>query len=464
MKTVFGIGFFVLFAAISHGSTLQSETEPSSHEIKTYLTRLDHFRPQDRRVARFTYTQKADHYRLGGPIYVFINDGGLFTTEWLDTGLMHDIAMETGALLITSANRYFRENLPTDSASFENLEYLTLEQSMADVATLVSAVLLEFPYSSRVILWGSGFGGTLAAMTRQKYPHLINGVWSSSGIFSPGIYITDTFLHMESVIRDIGGEQCADRIASVFNEMNTLIYSEEGEELGNIMHHCTAVNVTSDLSLGAFIQNQIDFFTLHFNNHHHQGLLDLCEAIDTDAPALNAWADWVAQTFLDDIECFDFGYYSRVELASRVEWDQPGTISGMRQWYYYKCTQVGLWETTSNYNEIFPHHVRDTYHYYLCNTVLGPAFDAALLYDNTNALRVLYGALNPRVTNVIYTNGLMDNWFPRGMQDSYPGGEVINIPNFAKSGDLTSLSDSDDVNMRNAKLAIQESVTEWGRL
>lgn len=61
-----------------------------------------------------TYTQKADYFRLGGPIYFYINDGGLFTTAWLDTGLMHDIAVEEGALLITSSHRYFLNNTPTE--------------------------------------------------------------------------------------------------------------------------------------------------------------------------------------------------------------------------------------------------------------------------------------------------------------------------------------------------------------
>lgn len=56
------------------------------------------------------------------------------------------------------------------------------------------------------------------------------------------------------------------------------------------------------------------------------------------------------------------------------------------------------------------------------------SYDSALLYDSIEALRIIYGALNPGVTNVVYTNGQMDMWFPRGMQQSYPGGEVINIP------------------------------------
>lgn len=90
-------------------------------------------------------------------------------------------------------------------------------------------------------------------------------MWSSSGIFSPDVYLTDTFLHMESVIKDIGGEQCADRVRGAFSEMENMMYAGRGEELGDLVNHCTPVNVTSDLSNAAFIQRQIEFFNQYFN-------------------------------------------------------------------------------------------------------------------------------------------------------------------------------------------------------
>lgn len=114
------------------------------------------------------------------------------------------------------------------------------------------------------------------------------------------------------------------------------------------------------------------------------------------------------------------------------------------------------------------------------------SYDSALLYDSIEALRILYGDLSPGVTNVVYTNGEMDMWFPRGMQESYPGGEVINIPCkypnghivvgidslnilfyfllvYAKSADLRSISEFDGNDLRNAKQRIQQLVTEWGQ-
>lgn len=62
MKALFVLGIFVVLAVGSQSFVLPSEAErllpplevkPSSHEIRTFLTRVDHFRPQDTRVARF---------------------------------------------------------------------------------------------------------------------------------------------------------------------------------------------------------------------------------------------------------------------------------------------------------------------------------------------------------------------------------------------------------------------------
>lgn len=90
-------------------------------------------------------------------------------------------------------------------------------------------------------------------------------MWSSSGIFSPEVYISDTFLHLERVIKGLGGDQCADRVRDAFDEMDNMIYGGRGQELGDILNHCNAVNVTSDLSVASFIQNQIEFFDQYLN-------------------------------------------------------------------------------------------------------------------------------------------------------------------------------------------------------
>lgn len=75
------------------------------------------------------------------------------------------------------------------NASTPNLKYLTVDQTIRDISLLIGHVKekLSSP-NARVVLWGTGYGAALATWTKQKYPHLIAGVWSSSGVYKTVVY------------------------------------------------------------------------------------------------------------------------------------------------------------------------------------------------------------------------------------------------------------------------------------
>lgn len=55
----------------------------------------------------------SDYHTENGPLFVYVSEGDRSTSEFLVSGLMHDIAAEAGAALITADLRYFHSNLPT---------------------------------------------------------------------------------------------------------------------------------------------------------------------------------------------------------------------------------------------------------------------------------------------------------------------------------------------------------------
>lgn len=81
------------------------------------------------------------------------------------------------------------------TASWDDLSYLTIEQAIGDIAFLIAEIKedLQFPFEQCVV-WGTGYGGILSVWSKQKYPHLIDGAWSSSGVYNrisytPGIVL-----------------------------------------------------------------------------------------------------------------------------------------------------------------------------------------------------------------------------------------------------------------------------------
>lgn len=92
---------------------------------------VDHFRPQDGRTVSFVsaridlsdaesnvlilkhYRTNIEYFENDGPLFFYLSDAGQFTTEWIERGLIADLAMEFGGALFTANLRYFRDNLPT---------------------------------------------------------------------------------------------------------------------------------------------------------------------------------------------------------------------------------------------------------------------------------------------------------------------------------------------------------------
>ena len=58
--------------------------------------------------------------------------------------------------------------------SADNLQYLSVDQALADVAYFLDTKKAEFNVSnSKVIVFGGSYAGNMAAWIRIKYPHLI---------------------------------------------------------------------------------------------------------------------------------------------------------------------------------------------------------------------------------------------------------------------------------------------------
>lgn len=114
---------------------------------------------------------------------MYVNDGGFIKNEFIEGGLIYDVARETGGALVTADHRFSGHNIPTEAATFDELAFMTVEQALADIAALVITVRRDLNAQGPVILWGTGYGGTLASFARKKYPHLIHAVFASSALF-----------------------------------------------------------------------------------------------------------------------------------------------------------------------------------------------------------------------------------------------------------------------------------------
>lgn len=124
----------------------------------------------------------------------------------------------------------------------ENLRYLTVDQALADMANFIPYIKSKYiPTGVKyapVVLVGYQYGGGLVAWFRQKYPHLVAGVWSSSAMLYAKI---DNYAYNEivgDVYRQIGGADCYHHIENGFRAMDEMIANNQSAELSGRLGLC----------------------------------------------------------------------------------------------------------------------------------------------------------------------------------------------------------------------------------
>jgi lysosomal Pro-X carboxypeptidase len=166
---------------------------------------LDHFSyTENRSFAQRVFTND-QHWRPGGPILFYCGNEASVELYVNATGWMWERAAAFGALLVWAEHRYYGKTQPFGSAASSGasgggnastLRWLTLEQALADYATLIHTLKAQrgAPASTKVIALGGSYGGMLAAWLRMHYPSAVDAALAASapvlafnGLARPGV-------------------------------------------------------------------------------------------------------------------------------------------------------------------------------------------------------------------------------------------------------------------------------------
>jgi len=115
---------------------------------------------------------------LEGPIFFYTGNEGDIEEFWDNTGLPFDLAPTFKALIVFAEHRYYGQSLPFGQDSFnpENIGYLSIEQALADYATLIPAIKnsINAPEDAIVVSFGGSYGGMLTTYFRTLYPNVVD--------------------------------------------------------------------------------------------------------------------------------------------------------------------------------------------------------------------------------------------------------------------------------------------------
>ena len=260
------LGLSALLGSVSGQSTFQTK----------YISQpLDHFRfdkksgtqwPQRYLYNDNSWGKSSVDFKLPGgcpgPILFYSGNEGPIEAFWGSNGFMKELASAWGGLLVFGEHRYYGESMPfgKDSLLPENAVYLSTEQALADYANLLTELknnILENATDCPVISFGGSYGGTLTTFFRLKYPQVVIGGLAASAPI--GYYANSgwsshsvnkyTWIDIVNKVYQEAEEGCFETLKEAVAKIQDTGATVEGRaKLASIFHLCKPLDAAQPLT------------------------------------------------------------------------------------------------------------------------------------------------------------------------------------------------------------------------
>ncbi|KAK9809908.1 hypothetical protein WJX72_001411 [[Myrmecia] bisecta] len=472
----------------SHPTAAQLGEEPliSQCDLKYHETTLDHFSwatpPRNRQTFQQRYFVCDQHWKQNddgskGPIFFYVGNEADVTLYLNATGLMWESAPDFGALLVWAEHRYYGKSKPFQKTLQEHMQFLTSEQAMADYAELVTDLKRELHAEhSPVIGFGGSYGGMLASWMRLKYPHILDGaiagsapIWSFFGEDPP--YDAGSFSKI--VTRDASPAAGAPAacVANVRQSWQTLFglgKDEEGRQTirkaMNICHDAKLDGPEDVEALANWASGAFDYLAM--GNFPYESSYILNGQGTLPPYPMRAACQPMAQPGLEGPELLTalaksigvFYNYSGVEPC--FSWDHganPDTDEDALFWGYQWCTEMVQPFTRDGVQDMYWEQKFDM-------KAASAACQAAWgVRPRPMWPTIAWGGKRIQtLSNVVFTNGLLDPWHGGGVLTNISDSVVsILIPEGAHHLDLMFSHPKDPPSVTQCRNAQRQHMRRW---
>lgn len=358
-----------------------------------------------------------------GPIFLYI--GGEGPLSGTPTGYIPQLAWWHSAAIIALEHRFYGDSVPDNDFSVANLQYLTVEQALADLAAFVQKWRTDHSVqaSQKVITFGGSYAGALSAWFRQKYASTTAGSLASSGVVNAILDFPQFDTHISEALST--GVQ-ADCLQIVKDTTTAFVNA------------LTTGGATRDAAMRLFGDGVEDLMDEDFYymiadssamavQYGHKNLL--CDSmVDGDAQFLmsnfaNFTIKYWGAGFPHD--CF----YDTSCLANATESDRWQPTA--RAWRWQKCSQLAYFQVAPAQGSIRATAVDLQYHFEQCTTIFG--ITEQQTRDAVTSTNNRYGGVSTPAgtTNIFFSQFSDDPWLEAGITQSAPS-----LPAFTANCDL----------------------------
>jgi serine protease 16 len=284
------------------------------------------------------------------PIFVYIGGEGAESCSRLTNRMYaYQLAQQHQALLVDVEHRFYGESYPTADMSTKNLQHLSADQALADLARIIGHIKSDLNTgSSKVVTIGGSYPGNLAAWFRLKYPSVTQGSIASS---APVVAQTNFYAYMDVVGQSIihfSGQACFDAFESAAKTLAS--YAEAGNyaQLEKDFNTCNPIGSTNDLKvLLSDLMGNVQG-TIQYNNEH-SGVMNVTDICGTMQQSTDYYANFIALQALyrqaNGQSCEDASYADTIAYLSNPEKDAN---NNGRPWTYQTCNEFGYFQTADS--------------------------------------------------------------------------------------------------------------------
>ncbi|XP_017085009.2 putative serine protease K12H4.7 [Drosophila eugracilis] len=471
MKFWLGISLALLALGQSHGSIFERTFKriheepplPSNQNradvVQTLWIeqKLDHFDSAETRTWQMRYMLNDALYQSGAPLFIYLGGEWAISSGAITGGHIYDMAKEHNALLAYTEHRYYGQSKPLPDLSNENIKYLSVNQSLADLAHFINTIKQTHQglSESKVVIVGGSYSATMVTWFKKLYPDLVVGGWASSA----PLFAKVNFVEYKEVtgqsIEQMGGSACYNRIENGIAEMESMIATKRGAEVKALLKLCEPFDVYSDLDVWTLFSEISDIFAGVVQTHNAGQIESVCQKIMAGSNDLNGVAGYLLDEFEESGgKCYDLSYDGITSVLLDTTYN--GNI--MRQWIFQTCNEYGWYQTSGSSAQPFGTKFPVTYYTTMCADLYGSQYSNEFITNQVSITNQYFGGLSPGVENVYLTHGQLDPWRAMGIQDT---DQATIIPEYAHCKDFNSISSSDTAEMKASKERIAELVREW---
>lgn len=384
---------------------------------------------------------------------------------------VYDLAKEHNALMVNVEHRFYGESYPTLDMSTKNLQYLSSQQALADLARIISKVKKDLgTESSKVITVGGSYPGNMAAWFRLKYPASTTGSIASS---APLTAKANFFEYMEVVADSLvyfSGQECYDQFTESAEAVASLarqgVASEGFAKLEADFATCSPMGSTRDLSiLLSDLMGNVQG-TIQYNNEKSgvMNVTDICGTMTDPKAGATAYdrfvtlsaqyREYYGQT------CEDASWTDTVGYLSNPSKDPS---NNMRPWTYQTCNEFGYYQTTDSIRQPWTSWTELNMQFY--RDLCFEGFDGWTSDPQTEWMNDVYGDIQIGGTDIIFPAGTIDPWHALGVTNTtvlpQDDERALYILGTAHCADLYAPANSDPQSLTEAREVIAAQVTEW---